>query len=166
MMFDKPTLDLAQELITKLNEQGKTLVTAESCTGGLLVSALTSISGSSGVVYGGYATYANEAKIQMLGVPMALIEEYGAVSEQVARAMAEGALSKSGADISIAITGVAGPTGGTREKPVGLVHFACAINKKIYHQEKLFGDDKSRDFIRLASVSIALEMVQEILIIK
>ncbi len=158
-MFDKNILNLAQELISTLKKQGKTLVSAESCTGGLVVSALTSISGSSSVVYGGYITYANEAKNQMIDVPMALIEEYGAVSEQVARAMAKGALSKSGADISIAITGIAGPTGGTKEKPVGLVHFACATSGEIYHQKKLFDKDKSRDFIRLISVNTALEMV-------
>ncbi len=157
-MFDKATLDLAQELITKLSEQRKTLVTAESCTGGLVASALTSISGSSSVVFGGYVTYANEAKNQMVGVPMALIKEYGAVSEQVARAMAKGALDMSEVDISIAITGIAGPMGGTKEKPVGLVHFACTIGSKTYQQEKLFGERKSRDFIRMASVKTALNM--------
>lgn len=102
------------------------LATAESCTGGLVAGALTDVPGSSDVVERGFVTYSNEAKNEMLGVPMDQIDSHGAVSEPVARAMAEGAVARSGADVAVAITGIAGPGGGTDEKPVGLVHFAIA----------------------------------------
>jgi nicotinamide-nucleotide amidase len=156
-------ISLAEQVIAKLSAQGKMIATAESCTGGLVVGALTSISGSSKAVYGGFVTYANEAKENMVGVACKLLDEYGAVSEQVARSMAEGARQKSGADITISITGIAGPSGGTKEKPVGLVHFACATKTGIYHLEMKFGEDLSREAIREASVIAALEMVLEVI---
>ncbi len=162
-MFSKEIQDLAISVIASLNAQEKLIITVESCTGGLVAAALTSISGSSSVVYGGFVTYANEAKNQMAGVPMALIEEYGAVSEQVAIAMAKGALANTSADIAISVTGIAGPTGGTKEKPIGLVHFALAMGDNIYHSKELFGIDKSREPIREASVLRALKMVMDIL---
>lgn len=162
-MFSSEISQLAEKTIIALLPHEKTIATAESCTGGLIVGALTAVPGSSKAVYGGYITYANEAKSQMVGVPGMMIAEFGAVSEHVARAMAEGALMASGADISIAVTGIAGPTGGSKEKPVGLVHFACATNVGTYHLKMLFEDGLSREAIRDASVISALEMVLEIL---
>jgi len=159
MMFSELEKSLAEHVIAKLIEQGKSIITVESCTGGLVVAALTSISGSSAAVYGGFVTYANEAKNQMADVPMSLIENYGAVSEQVARAMAEGALANNASDIAISVTGIAGPTGGTDEKPVGLVHFACATNQGTDHLEMFFDKNMPRNEIRKASVKVAFELV-------
>ena len=137
------------------------VTTAESCTGGLLSALLVEIPGSSKVFERGFVTYSNKAKEEMLGVPGDLLADYGAVSESVARAMAEGALEESRANISIAITGVAGPGGGTRLKPVGTVHFALAReNAAIRHQEEYFGDI-GRAEIRMASVETALRMLSE-----
>ena len=116
------------------------IVTVESCTGGLIAGALTDVPGSSDAVHGGFITYANEAKEKMVGVPAALIEAHGAVSEQVARAMAEGALKATGAAIAIAVTGIAGPGGGTEGKPVGLVYFACATADGTTPHVERFGD--------------------------
>ena len=125
-MFPKNLTEQASMLLQCCRNAGVTVTTAESCTGGLIASCLTEIAGSSDVVDRGFVTYSNEAKNVMLDVPMNLIQYYGAVSEPVARKMAEGALSHSLAVLSVAVTGVAGPGGGTMEKPVGLVHFACA----------------------------------------
>ena len=113
----------AAVLLDAYKRKGLMIATAESCTGGLVAALLTEISGSSAVVERGFVTYSNEAKTELIGVPADLIAAYGAVSEPVARAMAEGALARSRADVAIGITGVAGPTGGTDAKPVGLVHF-------------------------------------------
>jgi nicotinamide-nucleotide amidase len=143
-----------------LIERGLMIVTAESCTGGLIAGALTSIPGSSDAVFGGYVTYANVAKAAMIGVDPALIERHGAVSEAVARAMAEGARRTSGADVALAVTGVAGPGGGTAAKPVGLVHFAFADGAKTVHLERRFGDI-GRDDVRMAAVKTALALVLE-----
>jgi nicotinamide-nucleotide amidase len=137
------------------------IVTAESCTGGLVAGALTEIAGSSAVFACGFVTYSNAAKTAMLGVPESLIAEHGAVSEPVARAMAEGALSASGASLTVAITGIAGPGGGSAEKPVGLVHFAVAIaGGETRAVERRFGDI-GRSEVRMASVREALEMLGE-----
>ncbi len=163
-MFNDEILQLARQIINLLQEQSKILVTAESCTGGLIAACLTEIPGASNVLYGAYVTYANQAKINMINVPYNLINKYGAVSEQVAMAMARGALKNSAADIAISVTGIAGPGGGTKEKPVGLVHFACAYEGEIYHKKELFGSDRQRDFIRKSSVISALKLVQKILI--
>jgi nicotinamide-nucleotide amidase len=137
------------------------IVTAESCTGGLVAGALTEIAGSSDVVDRGFVTYSNRAKEAMLGVPGDLIADMGAVSEPVARMMAEGALAASDAHIAVSITGVAGPGGGSALKPVGLVHFATArANGPILHRRELFGDI-GREEVRMAAVRVALEMIRE-----
>jgi nicotinamide-nucleotide amidase len=149
---------LAEEVFAKLKAKGLTVATAESCTGGLIAGALTSISGSSDVVYGGFVTYANEAKIVMIGVPFALLKEFGAVSKEVAIAMAEGALATAGTHIAVAVTGIAGPMGGSKDKPVGLVHFACATVEGTRHLRKHF-KEMDRDGVREATVVEALKMV-------
>jgi nicotinamide-nucleotide amidase len=137
-------------------------VTAESCTGGLVATALTDAPGASSVVQGGFVTYSNRAKQTSLGVPAPLLDQYGAVSEQVARAMAEGALTHSEADLGVSITGVAGPEGGTDEKPVGLVHFAAARRGgPIIHREKRYGD-LGRGPIRRSSAMEAIALLTEI----
>jgi len=136
------------------------LVTAESCTGGLISALLTEIPGSSDVVERGFVTYSNAAKASCLGIDPQVIEANGAVSEVVARAMAAGALANSEADIAVAVTGVAGPGGGSAEKPVGLVHFAAARRgQPLLHLERRFGD-LGRTTIRLASVRTALDLVK------
>lgn len=137
------------------------VATAESCTGGLVAAALTDIPGSSAVVDRGFVTYSNEAKADLLGVPMELIITHGAVSEPVARAMAEGALGKSKADLAVAITGIAGPGGGTAEKPEGLVHFASArVGQDTIHARVEFGP-LGRAEVRARSVAQALAMLLE-----
>jgi nicotinamide-nucleotide amidase len=134
------------------------LAAAESCTGGLLTALLTEIAGSSDVVERGFVTYSNAAKHEMLGVPEAMLAEHGAVSEPVARAMADGALAHSAADVAVAVTGIAGPGGGTAAKPVGLVHFAAARRGGgVLHRECRFGDI-GRSEVRIASVREALQL--------
>lgn len=148
---------LAAETVAALKAAGLTIATAESCTGGLIVGALTSIPGSSEVVYGGFVTYANEAKIGMIGVPYGLLKQSGAVSKEVAQAMADGALGTAGTHIAVAVTGIAGPDGGSAEKPVGLVHFAVASEAGTTHLKKQFPGD--RDAVRHATVVQALKLV-------
>ncbi len=139
------------------------LATAESCTGGLVCGLLTEIPGSSDVVERGFVTYSNDAKTECVGVPADLITAHGAVSTEVARAMAEGALAKSKAGIAVSITGVAGPGGGTQDKPVGLVHFAVArTGRQTLHLERRFGD-LDRTPIRIASVQSALGLIRDAL---
>lgn len=150
---------LAHDVIAALKAGNLTIVTAESCTGGLVAGALTSVSGSSDVVYGGFVTYANEAKIAMVGVPFALLKQFGAVSKEVAIAMAEGALAAAGTHIAVSVTGIAGPLGGSDKKPVGLVHFAVATAEETRHLKKTFDPNWSRDQIRQASVLEALKLV-------
>ncbi len=152
---------LAQDVIAALKVNGLTIATAESCTGGLVAGALTSVSGSSEVVYGGFVTYANEAKIAMVGVPYALLRQFGAVSKEVATAMAEGALAAAGTHIAVSVTGIAGPLGGSDKKPVGLVHFAVATAEETRHLKKTFDPNWSRDQIRQASVIEALKLVRK-----
>lgn len=153
--------ELAEEALRLAAAAELMIVTAESCTGGLVAAALTDIPGSSRAVAGGYVTYSNTAKTRALGVPGKLIEQHGAVSEQVARAMADGALDASGAGLSVAITGVAGPDGGTETKPVGLVWFAAARRGgDMIVREMRFGD-LGRAEIRRRSVLVALEMLSE-----
>lgn len=139
--------------------RGLMVVTAESCTGGLVVAALTAIAGSSAVVDRGFVTYTNAAKTRMLGVPADLIDAHGAVSEPVARAMASGALAASDAAVSVAVTGVAGPGGGSPDKPVGLVHFAADGPAGLIHVERRFGD-RGREAVRLAAVRQALDLIE------
>jgi nicotinamide-nucleotide amidase len=154
-----PLAPLAGEIVAACARGGLMLATAESCTGGLIAGVLTEIAGSSAVVDRGFVTYSNEAKTGMLEVAPALIGAHGAVSAQVAIAMAEGAIRASRADIAVAVTGVAGPGGGSAEKPIGLVHFAVAIRGgATTHAERRFGDI-GRTGVRLASVRTALEMI-------
>ncbi len=157
-MFHTSIITLAERVNHTLIARKQMIVTAESCTGGLIAGALTDVPGSSAAVFGGYVTYANEAKSGMIGVDRELIRAHGAVSEQVARAMAEGALKASGAPVAIAVTGIAGPGGGTDGKPVGLVHFAYADAGKTVHLEKRFGD-LGRQVVREETVKTALGMV-------
>ncbi len=138
------------------------LATAESCTGGLIIACLTEIPGSSSVVARGYVTYDNRAKAEVLGVPQNLLDRVGAVSEEVARAMAESALATAGVDLAIAVTGIAGPGGATPSKPVGLVHLAVAgRDAPTRHVQQLFSGDRSE--IRSATVDRALELALAVL---
>jgi nicotinamide-nucleotide amidase len=139
---------------------GLMLATAESCTGGMVAAALTDVPGSSNVVERGFVTYSNAAKTDLLGVPAALIARHGAVSEPVARAMAEGALARSPADLAIAVTGVAGPGGGTRAKPEGLVHFACARRGRATRHARVAFGALGRAEVRARSVGQALAMLE------
>lgn len=136
------------------------IATAESCTGGLVAALLTEIPGSSSVVDRGFITYSNKAKEEMLGVPGDVLADFGAVSEPVARMMAEGALANSRANIAVSITGVAGPGGGTPMKPVGTVHIACARENRAVLHEMLQLGNIGRDAIRMASVETALNLIQ------
>ena len=151
----------ATAVLDACRARGLKVATAESCTGGLVAGALTEIAGSSDVVDRGFVTYSNAAKQQMLGVPADTLREHGAVSAETAQAMARGALGKAGADIVVAITGIAGPGGGGPDKPVGLVHFAAAARSgKITHAEMRYGDI-GRSEVRRKSVLQALAMLQE-----
>ncbi|GBD47263.1 CinA family protein [Methylopila sp. Yamaguchi] len=153
--------ELAEETLRLARGAGLTIATVESCTGGLVAGALTEVPGSSDVVDRGFVTYSNAAKTALVGVPAELIEAKGAVSEEVAVAMAEGALAAAGVGLTVAITGVAGPGGGSEDKPVGLVHFAAArLGRQTLHRERRFGD-LGRAEIRRRSVIEALEMLQE-----
>lgn len=155
-MFAPALVTLAETILSEARAKRLHLVTAESCTGGLICGLLTEIPGSSDVVERGFVTYSNEAKADLLGVPSALIQEHGAVSEVVARAMAKGALQHSNAQIAVAVTGVAGPGGGTAEKPVGLVHIAAARDgRATLHEEHRFGDI-GRSEVRLKTVEAAV----------
>lgn len=159
-MFPDDLLMTARLFLADCEDRSLRIVAAESCTGGLLTALLTEIPGSSRVVERGFVVYSNAAKQELLGVPGDLIADAGAVSEPVARAMAEGALRESRAHIAVAITGVAGPDGGTPFKPVGLVHIAAAReNRSILHEACRFGD-LGRSEIRLRSVAKALELMR------
>ncbi len=136
------------------------IATAESCTGGLIAACLTEIAGSSAMFDRGFVTYSNEAKVEMLGVKPATLDEFRAVSRQTALEMAAGALENSNASLSIAVTGIAGPSGGTPEKPVGLVHIAVNLDGEALHQECHFGP-LTRHEIRSETVRRALEMSAE-----
>jgi nicotinamide-nucleotide amidase len=158
-MLPEATLHDAESLLAACRSRGIMLATAESCTGGLIAAALTAIAGSSDVVDRGFVTYSNEAKNQMIGVPMKLIETHGAVSEAVARAMAEGTLARSHAAIVVSVTGVAGPAGGSEEKPVGLVWFGLAQTGKPSSAERhVFPGDRTA--IRAATVAHAFNMIR------
>ena len=137
------------------------LATAESCTGGMIAAACTDLSGSSQWFERGFVTYSNEAKAEMLAVPPGLIEEHGAVSESVARAMADGALAHSRAQVSLAVTGVAGPTGGTKAKPVGTVWFAWCVGGETHSEMQHFAGDRAA--VRMATVRYALKRLLSLL---
>lgn len=154
--------DPAKRVITLLTAAQKTIVTAESCTGGLVAAALTDVPGSSAAFYGGYVTYANTAKSSMIQVPARLIHDYGAVSNQVARAMADGARNTARADYAVAITGIAGPDGGSEKKPVGLVYVAVSSELATVVIEHRFGD-VGRAEVRKASVEAALNLIIQVL---
>jgi nicotinamide-nucleotide amidase len=162
-MFPEDIDQLARRVLDLARTAGLTLATVESCTGGLVAGALTAIPGSSDVVDRGFVAYSNAAKTALVGVDAALIAAHGAVSEPVARAMAEGGVRLGGVDVAVAITGVAGPGGGGVDKPVGLVHFAMARRgRATVHREMRFGDI-GREAVRLESVRTALGMVAEAL---
>ena len=146
----------ATELVSILNKQGRILTTAESCTGGMIAASITDISGSSLVFDRGFVTYSNQSKTEMLSVPAELIEQHGAVSEAVAKAMAEGALANSSANICISTTGIAGPTGGSDEKPVGLVYIAVAMKNKTHCTQHHFTGD--RQAVREQTLQTALQI--------
>ena len=157
-MFSPALVQRAAVLLQRYEAEGLRIVTAESCTGGLVAALLTEIPGSSAVVERGFVTYSNEAKTDMLGVSTELIAEHGAVSEAVARAMAEGALARSHGDVALAITGIAGPGGATAMKPVGLVHFALARKIETLHLERRYGD-LGRTVVREKAVEDGLNLL-------
>ena len=151
----------AEQIIALLRAKAWRLATAESCTGGLVAAAITDIAGSSDVFDRGFVTYSNMAKTEMLGVPASVIESHGAVSAIVAGMMAKGALAHSKAQVAVAITGIAGPGGGSKLKPVGLVHFACATHHDTLYVERRFGD-LGRAAIRREAVKQALAMIAQV----
>jgi nicotinamide-nucleotide amidase len=150
----------AIELFDLCKTHGVMVTTAESCTGGMIAAAITDIAGSSAVFDRGFVTYSNEAKMAMIGVKSSTIDQFGAVSQQTALEMAAGALKHSKASLSIAVTGVAGPSGGTPKKPVGLVHIAVNLDGEIIHEECHFGA-RTRSEIRSETVRRALELSAE-----
>ncbi|WP_222421602.1 CinA family protein [Rhizobium leguminosarum] len=158
-LFPQDIVSTAKAIIRDFKAAGLMVSTAESCTGGLIAGALTEISGSSAVVDRGFVTYTNSAKIEMLGVQAETLLRFGAVSEETARQMVHGALFRSRADIAVAVTGIAGPGGGSAEKPVGLVHLAAKSRAgTLIHRKMLYGDI-GRSEVRLATIRTALEMV-------
>ena len=162
-MFSSALLRLAEVVLADARAQKLRIATAESCTGGLIGGLLTEIPGSSDVFERGFIVYSNRAKQDMLGVPGDLIADQGAVSEAVARAMAEGAVENSNAHIAVAVTGIAGPGGGTGLKPVGLVHIAaCRENRSILHEAHRFGDI-GRTEVRIKTIEAALDLLRRLL---
>jgi nicotinamide-nucleotide amidase len=160
--LDRDLVEKAMQVLDLCKRRGLHVVTAESCTGGLLAGVLTEAPGASDVVVGGFVTYSNSAKQACLGVPETLLKLHGAVSEPVARAMAEGALQHSPANLAVSVTGIAGPGGGSEEKPIGLVHFGAARRDgPRLHRERRFGDI-GRGAVRRASIVVALEMLAEL----
>lgn len=161
-LFPLDIEDAARRIITAFALRRQTIATAESCTGGLIAAALTEIAGSSAVLDRGFVTYSNQAKTDMLGVSPATLVAFGAVSRETALQMVSGALIRSGASTAVAVTGIAGPGGGSTDKPVGLVHLA-ARNRTgaVVHREMRYGDI-GRDQVRLATVRTALEMLVEL----
>lgn len=163
MIFPDEMCARATALLDAYRTATLTIATAESCTGGLIAALLTGIPGSSSTVERGFVTYSNDAKITCIGVPAATIAAHGAVSEETARAMAEGALAASLADVAIAVTGIAGPGGGSAEKPVGLVHLALARRGgSTRHVEMRYGD-LGRSTVRLRTVADALGLLEGVL---
>jgi nicotinamide-nucleotide amidase len=160
-MFPPDIHDLARKVIETYATQKRKIVTAESCTGGLVAGALTQIPGSSEVVERGFMTYSNDAKVEVLGVPPEMIEAFGAVDERVAEAMARGALEFSRADVAVSVTGIAGPAGGTVTKPVGFVCFGIANRMgAVFHYQAQYKGD--RDDIRIQAVGEALRLFMSI----
>lgn len=160
-MFPSDILETAERLVGILRVTGQKITTAESCTGGLLAGAITSVAGASDIFEEGFVTYSNSAKTRMIGVNAGLVRDHGAVSAQVARAMAEGALKSSGADLSVAITGIAGPGGGTPEKPVGLVFIGLISRSGSNGVQRFEFGDIGRNGVRMATVREALKLLEE-----
>ena len=161
-MLNPGTSLACETLLADLQSAGLMLVTAESCTGGLIAAALTAIPGSSASIAGGFVTYSNAMKTTQLGVPEGVLAAVGAVSEAVARLMAEGALVRSGADIAVSCTGIAGPGGATPGKPVGLVHLAAArAGRTTLHMATVFPGDRAA--VRAATVDAALALVRRLI---
>ena len=159
-MFDPETLALAEAVLAACRARGWHLATAESCTGGLVAATLTGIAGSSDVVERGFVTYSNEAKMELLGVPEATLAAYGAVSAETTRAMAQGAVARARVDLAVSITGVAGPGGGTPQKPVGLVYLGVATREGASRVERrIFSGDRTE--IRHGALVEALEMLRD-----
>jgi nicotinamide-nucleotide amidase len=159
--FDKVLVDKADALLARCRMRRATIATAESCTGGMIAALLTSVAGSSEVFDRSFVTYSNQSKIDMLGVLPEMLAAHGAVSSQCAEAMTAGVLARSPAMLAVAVTGIAGPGGGTLHKPVGLVHFGCAMRGgRVYLKELRFGD-RGRHEIRLAAVDTALDMLRD-----
>jgi len=159
-MLNPHTQDDCAALLEALRAQNLTIATAESCTGGLIAAALTAIAGSSSSVLGGFVVYSNAMKTAQLGVPEAVLAAVGAVSEPVARLMAEGALARSGADIALSCTGIAGPGGATPGKPVGLVHMAAARRGgQTIHLARVFAGDRAQ--VRAATVDAVLGLARQ-----
>lgn len=157
-MYPEILYVMAEDLLESCQNSGLKLTLAESCTGGLVAGCITSVAGASTVFERGFVTYTNAAKTDMLGVPKALIDEFGAVSEQVAVAMAEGAIHHSGANLSLSVTGIAGPGGATPDKPVGLVHMACAREgQQPQHERHMFKGDRER--VRLQAIESGLKLL-------
>lgn len=161
-MFPPDLLSLADAVVSRARARGLMLATAESCTGGLVAAALTSVAGSSAVLEQGVVTYSNAAKTRLLDVPEALLETHGAVSRAVAESMATGARSRAGVDVAVSVTGIAGPGGGSADKPVGLVHFGLAGPEGVRHVERHFAES-DRQAIRMAATWQALEMLRDAL---
>ena len=160
MLFPLDIRQSAQRIVTSFTLRKLTIATAESCTGGLIAGALTDISGSSAVIDRGFVTYSNQAKTDMLGVHPLTLQEFGAVSRQTALQMVSGAMMRSGATLAVAVTGIAGPGGGSDDKPVGLVHLAARHrNGAFLHHEMRYGDI-GRLEVRLATVRTAMEMLE------
>ncbi len=153
----------AEKLLYLCRTRGLMIATAESCTGGMITAALTDIAGSSDVVDRGFITYSNQAKADMLGVPKVTIAEFGAVSEEVARAMACGAVIRSRADIAVAVTGIAGPGGGSVNKPVGLVHLAAASKSGLVLQKECMFANQTREEVRTQTVAAAFEILNKLI---
>jgi len=159
-MFPAELVDRAARILEAYRSRGWWIATAESCTGGLIAALLTEVPGSSSVVERGFVTYSNQAKTELIGVPAELIAAHGAVSEPVARAMAQGALWGSSATVAVSVTGIAGPGGGTAAKPVGLVFLALAqAGRPLVTLERRYGEN-SRQAIRLAALDDALGLLE------
>ena len=152
-------MNLEEQIVKKLLEKKYTITTVESCTGGLLAGRILNVSGASGVYNEGHITYSNEAKERLLGVSHETLVKYGAVSEQTAREMAEGAAKAASAEIGLSTTGIAGPSGGTPEKPVGLIYIGCSINGDTYVKECRFHGNREEN--RNAAVEAVLELLWE-----
>lgn len=158
-MFPSALSERARELLERYRAKGFRIATAESCTGGLVAASITEIAGSSDVFERGFVTYSNQAKMDLLGVPGEMLETHGAVSSEVARAMAEGAVARSRADVAVAITGIAGPGGGSEQKPVGLVYMGVATRGgPTIHERHVFPGDRSA--VRQASLERAIGLLE------